>query len=232
MADDVLATVLTSPMATVAVGQVEGFAEWLAQQRALEKEIHWLPQFITIAEDAASIKIEQVRDLKAELALSLHAKEGRDVVFLQADKIFPVAQQALLKILEEPPKRVKFWLVTEQPTALLDTILSRSLIFELPTVGQRSLEKEAIDLSVFVDHDLARPLSLIQSFSNTGDGRAKAVGWVTELLTQLRASRETSVAQQQACLEALEWLGANAHVGLTLDNLVITLWKSAQKPPR
>jgi DNA polymerase-3 subunit delta' len=71
------------------------------------------------------IRVEDVRRLISFLRLSA-ADGGRRVVIVDcADEMNPSAANALLKLLEDPPARVTFLLVSHQPSSLLPTIRSR-----------------------------------------------------------------------------------------------------------
>jgi DNA polymerase-3 subunit delta' len=71
------------------------------------------------------IKIEQIRDVTAFMALTTHRSGYRVLLIHPADTMFPNAANALLKTLEEPPGRTLVILVTAQPARLLPTIRSR-----------------------------------------------------------------------------------------------------------
>jgi DNA polymerase-3 subunit delta' len=73
----------------------------------------------------ASISIDKVRELK-RLATLTHA-EGRHKVFVlrEADRMLEVQQNALLKLLEEPPPDTHLVLTSSRPQSLLSTIVSR-----------------------------------------------------------------------------------------------------------
>ena len=75
-----------------------------------------------------SIGVESVRETID--ALAVHPYEsGRHVVLIdEADKMTPQAQNALLKTLETPPGDAVFFLMTDQMTTLLPTIISRCRI--------------------------------------------------------------------------------------------------------
>lgn len=79
------------------------------------------------------ITVEQVREF---IALS-NNKEIRDRYFIisPADAMNEAAQNAFLKTLEEPKAFCHFILLTEQPSALLPTILSRAQVFSLKVEG-------------------------------------------------------------------------------------------------
>lgn len=76
-------------------------------------------------EDSRQIRIEQLRDLAAELALTSHAGGYKVGVLDPADSMNRFAANALLKTLEEPPPRTLLVLVASQPSRLPPTVLSR-----------------------------------------------------------------------------------------------------------
>lgn len=89
---------------------------------------HQHPDLTWIApeENSRQLRIEQVRDLSAELALTSHAAGGYKVGILSpADLLNRFAANALLKTLEEPAPRTLLILVVTQPSRLPATILSR-----------------------------------------------------------------------------------------------------------
>ena len=85
------------------------------------------PDLLCIApeEDSHQIRIEAVRDLAAELALTSHGGGYKVGVLVPADALNRFAANALLKTLEEPPARTLLVLVATQPSRLPPTILSR-----------------------------------------------------------------------------------------------------------
>jgi len=77
-------------------------------------------------EDKPSISIEQVRSVIHSLSMSTYAESGiRIIIVDDAAALTLEAQNALLKLTEEPPARTMFILVTENPEALLTTVRSR-----------------------------------------------------------------------------------------------------------
>ncbi|WP_101068844.1 DNA polymerase III subunit delta' [Roseovarius salinarum] len=85
------------------------------------------------------IRVDQVRRLAGFLHLSA-TEGGRRVVIVDcADEMNAQAANALLKMLEEPPDRVTFLLVSHQPSALLPTIRSRCRALRLAPLGAADL---------------------------------------------------------------------------------------------
>jgi DNA polymerase III subunit delta' len=76
-------------------------------------------------EESRQIRIEQVRELSAELSLTAHQGSYKVAVITPADTLNRFAANALLKTLEEPPLRTLLMLVVTQPSRLPATILSR-----------------------------------------------------------------------------------------------------------
>jgi DNA polymerase III delta' subunit len=85
------------------------------------------PDLITLRpEDKPSITIEQVRQLTSALSLSLYVATGVRVVIIdEAHTLTTEAQNALLKLIEEPPPQTIFILIADHAEALLPTVRSR-----------------------------------------------------------------------------------------------------------
>jgi DNA polymerase-3 subunit delta' len=71
------------------------------------------------------IRVSEIRELNKFLHLSSADGGRRAVIVDAADEMNPQAANALLKLLEEPPARTTFLLVSHQPSSLLPTIRSR-----------------------------------------------------------------------------------------------------------
>lgn len=134
----------------------ETFSDWLKRPSQvlliagpsslnLEQTTGWLgrqltdsPQRITtIKPDGASIKIEQVRPLyRATHQRQSRGEQTRTIVIEAAHLMTKPAQNALLKLLEEPPGQVHFILATADLAQVTPTIRSRSHIIELPRLNK------------------------------------------------------------------------------------------------
>jgi DNA polymerase-3 subunit delta' len=87
------------------------------------------PDFMLLSpiEDSKYIRVEQVRELNQELALSSHAGGATVVLITPADALNANAANALLKTLEEPRPGVTLILVASVPSRLPATLISRCL---------------------------------------------------------------------------------------------------------
>lgn len=103
---------------------------------ACRKVRHRLHPDVIALEKEGEIKVDDARRIRAEA--SVLPNEGARKVFLiaGAGRMNPTAQNALLKVLEEPPAYCFFLLLTDQPERILETILSRCTRYRLPPEEQ------------------------------------------------------------------------------------------------
>jgi len=85
------------------------------------------------------IRIDEVRDLRRFLGLSAADGGWRAVIVDAADEMNMQAQNAILKMLEEPPARTAFLLISHAPSALLPTIRSRCRTLDLASLAAEDL---------------------------------------------------------------------------------------------
>ncbi|MBW1605980.1 DNA polymerase III subunit delta' [Lactobacillus sp. Sy-1] len=100
------------------------------------------PDVVIVEPDGASIKIDQVRMLKAEFSKS--AVEGNQKAFIidGADLMTTEAANSLLKFIEEPVGNVVSFLLTSNKTQVLPTIVSRTQLVEFPALAPAIFAKE------------------------------------------------------------------------------------------
>lgn len=91
--------------------------------------------------DGKMIPVEQIRKRVCQ-DVSLSPRVGSYRVFLlEADALEEVAQNLLLKSLEEAPPYVRFILLASQPARILETVRSRSLQIQLPPLSACALKQ-------------------------------------------------------------------------------------------
>lgn len=129
------------------------------------------PDFQVVTPDGSQIKVDQVRELRVEAFLSPMAANGRVFVIESAHTMNDAAQNALLKVLEEPPQGVTFILLAKSAKLLLETIRSRCVCFSLSPVPfeQEGINKvatlagisyaEAQNLLIATDGNIGRAIS-------------------------------------------------------------------------
>ena len=91
-----------------------------------------------------SIGIDKVRDLEKWASRKPHSSQYKKAIIHEAEKLTYSAQNALLKILEEPPANTLIVLTAPQETSLLSTIISRCKIIKLKPEIEIVLNKPLI----------------------------------------------------------------------------------------
>ena len=90
-------------------------------------------------EGKKTIGVDAVRDFMATVYLTPSELNFKFYIFDEADKITPQAQNALLKIIEEPPQGVYIMLLCENALSLLSTVRSRAQKVSLQIFEEREL---------------------------------------------------------------------------------------------
>ncbi|MBZ0273888.1 DNA polymerase III subunit delta' [bacterium] len=81
--------------------------------------------FFEFGPDGPFVKVDQIREMREAASLAPFEANRKAFVLGEAERMNPAASNAFLKVLEEPPGRSLFILVTSAPQRLLPTIRSR-----------------------------------------------------------------------------------------------------------
>jgi DNA polymerase-3 subunit delta' len=87
-------------------------------------------------EDSKEIRVDQVREMIAELGLSSHGGARKVAILAPADRLNRNAANSLLKTLEEPTRGTLLLLVAEAPGRLPATVRSRCTRIVVPAPGR------------------------------------------------------------------------------------------------
>lgn len=130
------------------------------------------PDITVIApeDNKKSIAVDQVRELRQEAFIKPHKANKRVFIIDKADTMNTSSQNALLKLLEEPPESVMFVLVAENKAAFLDTVISRCVVLNVTVVeGSKATTKAELAAEEFfnylMDNDQYNMLITTNAFS-------------------------------------------------------------------
>ena len=110
----------------------------------------------------ANISAEEARNILSRLSLKSYEGAYKLMLIWLPELMNATAANALLKVLEEPPERTLFLLVTNQPDRLLITILSRT---------------QRVPVRNFTDMEVATYLRQTLNFDET---RARRIAYLTD----------------------------------------------------
>lgn len=116
------------------------------------------------------LAIEQVRQLQVSVLQAPLQHQFRLIFIPQIELASIPAQNALLKLLEEPPAHVQFLLTTNQLSAVLETVQSRSQLIQL--TGQKSSGDEFLlpkEIEELLQSFPAKQLSIAEVFRLSDD---------------------------------------------------------------
>lgn len=113
-----------------------------------------------------NIAVAQIRQLRNDAFIKPHQAKKRVFIIDCADTMNDQSQNALLKILEEPPQTVMFILITENKASLLETVLSRCVVLTL-SVPELSVGFKAIKEKTDCDDNSVKSV-LEESKGNIG----------------------------------------------------------------
>lgn len=113
-----------------------------AQQMTNSRRIGNFDKIVLEEKNVKSIGIDQIRQLQHQLSLKPYASSYKMAVVTSAEKLTVQAQNAMLKLLEEPPRKTIIILSAQNPDLLLPTIVSRCQVVSLSLKPQVELDKE------------------------------------------------------------------------------------------
>lgn len=120
------------------------------------------PYYHITLPNANNIRINSIRDLVSKIYLSVSAQNKKIFLISEADKMRQEAANALLKVLEEPPKNSVIILTTSKVNSLPQTIIGRcqKIFFEpLNDSDIKSKLDETMGLYTAKEIDIAAGLS-------------------------------------------------------------------------
>ncbi len=191
-----------------------------------------------------SIGIEAIRRMQQQLHLKPLSGTTKAILIEDAENLTLEAQQALLKILEEPPEHALFILSVSDSNLLLETIRSRCFITRLDENQSGTVEKDLQPytemLSTILSISIGDRFKIAQDASKTKDN---ATQWLEGMILAVRKellhrivnptkkindSDNNSIATYQKMLISLQKTyitvqTTNVSQRLALDTLLITI---------
>jgi len=183
---------------------------------AVEEEVEKLKQKLYPERVVAFYKDDFLIDDAREAIREAYIAEAKVKVIILAGKTFnETSQNALLKVLEEPPRNIEFVIIAESKSSLLPTVRSR---LPLISVGKK---KEVLSLELSLKKlELSSLFEFIKEHERTPKHEAK------ELIEALyhKAIEEKimlSTAQLQSFETAYKLIGLNARMNAVLSMLLM-----------
>jgi DNA polymerase III delta prime subunit len=178
-----------------------------------------------------SIGIDQVRQLKQIFTLTPYEGKERLVVIKDIDKATIAAQNALLKILEEPPKDTYIVACAQNSQALLPTVVSRCQIIKdtNSSVSEEDTEKGKKLIKQIIGNSVGERILLSQQFTKTKEDTLTTLDLLITTLHELishhdeniRLSLSNLVSLLKKTMQAKNYVERNINYKATLDILLM-----------
>ncbi len=167
------------------------------QCKKVNKGIH--PDVIeyTAPDAPAKFSVNKVREIREDAFTKPNEADYKIYILGNCQSMTAAAQNALLKILEEPPSYVIFILLVTNKSAMLETVLSRSVVITLEGVSAAqgaeyiSSRNESISFDEALNACEIWNGNIGKAQNSLSDGRLSKIGDITEkLATALLADNE------------------------------------------
>ena len=181
---------------------------------------------VSTLEEKKSIGIDQARLVKNFVSVYPQPNSRRVVVVQGAEKLTLEAQNALLKILEEPPELAAIILVTNNQYSLQTTIRSRCKMTNLPLVDSKKDEETMKLYQKISKAGISQKLQMSDDWSKS---KTKPLDTMDNLIKIFRYSpvsgkpSSSSVYNLTLTLYTRKLLLQNINTKLVLDNFLVKL---------
>ena len=181
------------------------------------------PDFITVDDpEKKTVTVDLIRQTIADIYVQPNESDHKIYLFPRAQDMGIPSQNALLKVLEEPPKYGVFILLTDNPERLLPTVRSRCTLLQMRALSEDLLRRqlrydfpeasaEDIDAAIFRSggfHGQARALLTegsadVSAFAQAFQSKS-ALALVQVLTPMEKWKRDALIEALESWLELLE----------------------------
>lgn len=187
-------------------------AKWreLFLQSPYFSESRWY-EHIGMENKQGSISKNEASDILRKLSLKSFESEYKVVIMWLPERMNEVSANKLLKLIEEPPEKTLFMLVSENSERIIKTILSRTQLVKVPLIDRQSLAtalEERLAVEPFLAQSIARiangNFAIAQQLAVEG---SQSASWFEAFQQLMR------LAYKKDVLQLMEWAEEMATIG-------------------
>jgi DNA polymerase-3 subunit delta' len=170
---------------------------------------NWL-QFIGVENKQGNIGVDEAEAVVKKLQLKSYEGGFKVMLIWMAEKMNIAAANKLLKLIEEPPNKTVFILITENEEQIINTIKSRCQALHFPVLSESDIansliENEATKIAQQAEGNYNKAIHLLQ---NDASDLVFEEWFVTWIRTAFKAKGNAAVVQQ-----LIEWSETIARTG-------------------
>lgn len=207
----------------IIISNIQNLSIELAKERLLEySDLSESKEVFEVNEDK-SIGIDVVRQIKSYISVKPLAGEHKVIIVWHAEKLTIPAQNAFLKIIEEPADFVQIILQTQNPSTLIETIRSRCLVNHFLLEEESSSSLDSSQLSEVLNKSYAEKISFSDTLSKD---KEKTTEWLNQSISILRqvlrqSPSKTNLYNLMIFLYGLKLLKQNINLKLVIDTVLL-----------
>jgi len=204
-----------------------------ALKRCHERKIDQFDVSVAVSEKD-SLGIETIKQLQEKVFLKPLRGADKAIIIPDAQTLTIPAQNALLKLLEEPPEHTYLFLLTDNLESLLGTIKSRCQIIKVAeqsaTLSDTDLQERINEYNQLITQSIGNALKLAEKLAKDKDQAMNYLQGLivtvrSQMLSKIEAGEATSVNTKnltliQTTLTTLKQ--TNASTRLTLEHLFLS----------
>ncbi|MEK7571357.1 MAG: hypothetical protein AAB553_03710 [Patescibacteria group bacterium] len=146
------------------------------------------------SKNTQSIGIDDVKAMQKKVFLKPLKGKQKAIVLDDAQLLTREAQNALLKVLEEPPEHTYLILSADSKEAFLPTILSRCQLIVIPEVIKKLTDKKRQDFQEFFERLPTMPIGeRLKKAELLAKDKEKALTWIASMIRIMREEMVTNV---------------------------------------
>ena len=181
---------------------LEDWRNFIAEQ-PYASLFNWL-QYIGVENKQGNIGVDEAEDIVKKLQLKSYEGGFKVMIIWMAEKMNIAAANKLLKLIEEPPNKTVFILVTENEEQIINTIKSRCQALHFPVLAEQDIakalterencaENEAAKIAHQAEGNYNKALHLMRNDSSDLIFEEWFIAWIR---TAFRAKGNAAVVQQ------------------------------------
>jgi DNA polymerase-3 subunit delta' len=156
---------------------------YISQWRAMVLRSPWFSlstwtEAMEVANEQALIPVAEAAEIMRKLSLKSFESDFKIMIIWLPEKMNPETANKLLKIIEEPPARTLFILVSEEDDKLLPTIISRCQHIRIPAISLEALsthlgkvtgmdQVKALEIAAIANGNIVKAMELAREDDNT-----------------------------------------------------------------
>jgi DNA polymerase-3 subunit delta' len=174
---------------------------------------NWMDS-IEVGNAQGMIFASEASEIIKKLSLKTFESDFKIMIIWLPEKMHQATANKLLKMIEEPPEKTLFLLVSEEPDKVIPTILSRCQLVKIPSFSSSDIEKylinrfniatdKAADISRVSNGNITRAIELCENedSSLTNLERFKSLmrfAWKRDIISLINWSEEMALTGREA----------------------------------